>query len=237
MPTDIDSRVTPTLHAETLKALDGFDDSTMPYIAPAIEALDDAYQTLSKLHDGRDAAKKNRAWTEGQQVLAVSETANRHQQRLLKKFDGLVATMDKQIAKFEEELSQPLESRAAVGIAGEVRKFVKDMPTEERHKFIQEAIQAGDVTTCSSVLGAPPYLSGLDANFQKTYTRMWHEKMNPPASQRLKVIRGAKSHIEKAGALVVEQTEKAMGAPWAKVNELRQGNDRALAALKFGDGL
>lgn len=150
MPTEIDSRVTPTLHAETLKALDGFDDSTMPYIAPAIEALDDAYQTIGKLHDGRDAAKKNQAWTEGQQVLAVSETANRHQQRLLKKFDGLVSTMDKQIAKFEEELSQPLESRASVGIAGEVRKFVKDMPTEERHKFLQEAIDAGDMTTCSS---------------------------------------------------------------------------------------
>ena len=33
--------------------------------------------------------------------------------------------MDKQIAKFEEELSQPLESRASVGIAGEVRKFVR----------------------------------------------------------------------------------------------------------------
>ncbi|PJK02356.1 hypothetical protein CO609_10365 [Lysobacteraceae bacterium NML91-0268] len=77
MPTPIDARVTPTLHAETLKALDGFDDSTMPYIAPAIEALDDAYITLGKLHDGRDAAKKNQAWTEGQQVLAVSETASR----------------------------------------------------------------------------------------------------------------------------------------------------------------
>ena len=235
MPTEIDSRVTPTLHAETLKALDGFDDSTMPYIAPAIEALDDAYQTIGKLHDGRDAAKKNQAWTEGQQVLAVSETANRHQQRLLKKFDGLVSTMDKQIAKFEEELSQPLESRASVGIAGEVRMFVKDMPTEERHKFIQDAIDAGDMTTCSSVLGAPPYLSGLTADFQKTYTRMWHERMNPQASARLKVIRGAKSHIEKAGALVVEQVEKAMGAKWATVNELRQGNDKALAALKFGE--
>lgn len=65
MPTEIDSRVTPTLHAETLKALDGFDDSTMPYIAPAIEALDDAYQTLGKLHDGRDAAKKNQPGRRG----------------------------------------------------------------------------------------------------------------------------------------------------------------------------
>lgn len=64
---------------------------------------------------------------------------------------------------------------------------------------------------------------------------MWHERMNPQASARLKVIRGAKSHIEKAGALVVEQVEKAMGAKWATVNELRQGNDKALAALKFGE--
>lgn len=85
------------------------------------------------------------------------------------------------------------------------------------------------------MLGAPPYLSGLTADFQKTYTRMWHERMNPQASARLKVIRGAKSHIEKAGALVVEQVEKAMGAKWATVNELRQGNDKALAALKFGE--
>ena len=58
--------------------------------------------------------------------------------------------------------------------------------------------------------------------------------MNPQASQRLKVIRAAKTHIEKSGALVVEQIEKAMGAKWATVNELRQGNDKALAALKFG---
>lgn len=235
MPTPIDSRITPTLHAETLKALDGFDDSTMPYIAPAIEALDDAYITLGKLADARDASKKNQAWTEGQQVLAVSEAANRHQHRLLKKFDGLVSTMDKQIAKFEEELSQPLESRAAVTISGEIRRYVKDMSVEDRHKFLQQAIDDADAITCSSVLGAPSYLSGLDAGMAKSYTRLWHEKMNPQASQRLKVIRGAKAHIEKSGALVVEQIEKAMGAKWATVNELRQGNDKALAALKFGE--
>ena len=154
MPTPVDIRITPSLHADTLKEVDGYDEElTAPILAPALEALDDAYITLGKLHDGRDAAKKNQAWTEGQQVLAVSDAAGRHQQRLAKKFDNVRATLDKQITHFEELLQQPLESRAAVTISTEVRKFVKDMPVEERHKFLQQAIADADHITVSAVLG------------------------------------------------------------------------------------
>ena len=180
-------------------------------------------------------AKKNQAWSEGQQVLAVSDAAYKQQQRLAKKFDNVRATLDKQIAHFEETLQQPLESRASVGISGEIRKFVKDMTTEERHKFIQEAIDAGDHTTVSAVLGAPSYLSGLDANFAKTYTRFWHERATPEVATKLKAVRNAKAAIEERGALLFKEVEKAMGSTWSKVQELRQGNDKALAALKFGE--
>ena len=83
MPTPVDIRITPSLHADTLKEVDGYDDElTAPILAPALEALDDAYITLGKLHDARDAAKKNQAWTEGQQVLAVSDAAWKQQQAL-----------------------------------------------------------------------------------------------------------------------------------------------------------
>lgn len=234
MPTPVDIRITPSLHADTLKEVDGYDEElTAPILAPALEALDDAYITLGKLHDARDHASRNQAWTEGQQVLAVSDAAWKQQQRIAKKFDNVRATLDKQIAHFDELLQQPLESRAAVTIAGEVRKFVKDMPNEERHKFLQQAIDAGDVTTCSSVLGAPPYLSGLDANFQKTYIRLWHERTSPDTAKKLKAVRGAKAVIEQRGGLIFKEVEKAMGAPWARVQALREGNDKALAALKF----
>ncbi|EPG5770633.1 hypothetical protein [Pseudomonas aeruginosa] len=237
MPTPVDIRITPSLHADTLKEVDGYDEElTAPILAPALEALDDAYITLTKLHDARDAAKKNQAWTEGQQVLAVSDAAWKQQQRIAKKFDNVRTTLDKQIAHFEQELSQPLESRAAVTIAGEVRKYVKDMPTEKRHEFLTKAIEEGDHITASAVLGAPPYLSGLDATFQKTYVRMWWERTTPELAQKLKAVRGAKAVIEQRGGLIFKEVEKAMGSSWAKVNELRQGNDKALAALKFGDG-
>ena len=234
MPTPIDARITPSLHSETLKAVDGYNEHlTAPILAPALEVLDDAYITLGRLHDARDAAKKNEAWTEGQQVLAVSDAAWRHQQRLAKKFDAVSATLDKQIVHFEQELSQPLESRAAVGIAGEIRKFFKDLPAEERHKFLQRGIDEGDHMTVSAVLGAPPYLSGLDANFKSTYTRLWHERTSPDLATKLKAVRGAKSVIDQRGGLIFKEIEKAMGAPWSKINQLRQGNDKALAALKF----
>lgn len=237
MPTPVDIRITPSLHADTLKEVEGYDEElTAPILAPALEALDDAYITLGKLHDGRDAAKKNQAWTEGQQVLAVSDAAGRQQQRLAKKFDNVRVTLDKQIAHFEEALSQPLESRAAVTIAGEVRKYVKEMPTEARHKFLQDTIDAGDHITASAVLGAPPYLSGIDANTSRVLTRMWHERTSPDLATKLKAVRGAKAVIEQRGGLLFKEIEKAMGAPWSKVNELRKGNDKALAALKFGDG-
>ncbi len=236
MPTPVDSRITPSLHAETLKAIDGYDEElTAPILAPALEALDDAYLTLGKLHDARDHASRNKAWTEGQQILNVSDAAAKQQQRISKKFDNVRITLEKQIAHFEEQLSQPLESRAAVTIAGEVRKYVKDMSVEDRHKFLQQAIDEGDHITASAVLGAPPYLSGLDANFQKTYTRMWHERTSPDTAQKLKAVRGAKAVIEQRGGLVFNEIEKAMGAKWATVNELRNGNDKALAALKFGE--
>ena len=62
MPTPVDIRITPSLHADTLKEVDGYDEElTAPILAPALEALDDAYITLGKLHDARDAAKKNQA--------------------------------------------------------------------------------------------------------------------------------------------------------------------------------
>lgn len=234
MPSPIDTRISLDLHADSIKAVDGFDETTAPLLAPAIEALDDAYITLGKLTDAREHAGRNKAWTEGQAILNVSDAAGRQQQRLSKKFDNVRVTLEKQIVHFEEQLSQPLEARAGATVSAEIRRFVKDMAIEERHKFLQQAIDDADYITVSAVLGAPSYLSGLDAKFAAVYTRSWWERTTPELAQKLKAVRGAKAHIEQRGGLVLKGIEKAMGSTWATVNELRQGNDKALEALKFG---
>lgn len=89
MPTPIDARVTPSLHSENVRQLDGYSDDSAPYLGPVMETLDDAYLTLGKIHDARDHASRNQAWTPEQAVIAVSDAAYKQQQRLLSKFDKL----------------------------------------------------------------------------------------------------------------------------------------------------
>ncbi|MEW6178261.1 MAG: hypothetical protein AB1588_21485, partial [Pseudomonadota bacterium] len=60
------------------------------------------------------------------------------------------------------------------------------------------------------------------------------EIQHPEVVGRLTALRSAKAYVEKVGPLVMGQVEKAMGADWGRVQALREGNDKALAALKFG---
>lgn len=101
MPTPIDARVTPSLHSENVRQLDGYSDDSAPYLGPVMETLDDAYLTLGKIHDARDHASRNQAWTPEQAVIAVSDAAYKQQQRLLSKFDKLSKTLDQQIKSMD----------------------------------------------------------------------------------------------------------------------------------------
>lgn len=233
MSTPIDIRITPSLHSEILKEIDGYDETTHPLIQPVIEVFDDTYITLGQLHDARKAASRNQAWSEGQQVLIVSEAIEKQQNRLTKKLDNVSAQLKKQIAHFEKELSTPLEVKASVGIAGEIRKFVKEMSFEDRHQFILQAITNSDHTTISAVIGAPAYLSGLDNKLAEAFTRQWHEHASPQIAKNLKAVRNAKTILDQRSGLLFTESEKALGASWSKVIELRQGNNKALAALKL----
>lgn len=235
MSTPIDTRVSSALHEGNVANVDGYSEETAPLLASTMEAFSDAYITIGKIFDARAAASANKAWTESQQVIHVADAAFKAQQRLLKKFDGLSATLDKQITHLEQELSTPLESKAVMSIAAEIRKHAKDMASDQRHHFLRHAIDEGDATTVSAILGAPSYLSGLDAKFAKTYTRLWHERMNPATATRLKAVRNAKALVDERVGLIMPQIEKAIGAPWSRINMVRQGNDKALAALKFGE--
>lgn len=238
MPTEIDARITPSLHSENVKQLDGYSDDSAPYLGPVMETLDDAYLTLGKIHDARDHASRNQAWTPEQAVIAVSDAAYKQQQRLLSKFDKLSKTLDQQIKSMDEMLTGPLQQKAGMGTLNtEIRNHVRAMPTEERQKFLEEALARKDLTSLTAILGGPGYLSGLMDAEVTHYTRKLHEIQHPEVVGRLTALRSAKAHVEKVGPLVMGQVEKAMGADWGRVTALREGNSKALAALKFGDGL
>lgn len=235
MPTEIDARITPTLHPDNVASIDGFDDQTAPYLAPTMTAFSTAYEGIRAVHEAREKAKTNPTWNEAHQIIHTDDFAQKHLARITKSFDVTRSNLEKGIAMLEQQLAAPIESKAAQSISAEIRAYAKNLPSEKRHAFIQQAIDEGDHTSVAALLGAPAYLSGLDANFQETYTRFWNERSAPEVAQRLKAMKGAKQMIEERAGLVFKELEKAVGAPPHKAAALRQAKTNAEKAFVLQD--
>lgn len=235
MTDNVDARITPSLHPDNVKNIDGFDEQTAPYLAPTMTAFSTAYEGVRAVWAAKEAAAHNPTWNEAMQIIHTDDFAQKHFAKISKSFDVTRSNLEKGITMLEQQLAAPIESKAAQSIAGEIRAFVRDMPTEKRHKFIQEAIDTGDEKTVSALLGAPAYLSGLDANFQQTYVRFWNERSAPEVAQRLKAMKGAKQMIEERAGLVFKELEKAVGAPPHKAAALRQAKTNAEKAFILQD--
>jgi hypothetical protein len=234
MSDKVDSRVTPSLHPLNVTKLDGYSESTAVFVAPTERVLAEAYEGIARVHNAREAARTDPTLTEAAQLIKTDEMAQKVFAKVAKAFDAECANLSKGIAHIEKELTAPVTAKAAHPIAAEIRAHIKSMPVEKRVSFVQAAINSGDETTASSVLGAPAYLSGIDANMQAVLVRLYREKMTPDAAARLKVMRGAKELLENRGGLVLLQLEKAVGAQSHVIRRMREAkgkSDKAFAAV------
>lgn len=231
MVDNIETRVTPALHPENIKSIDGWDEETAPVLGPTETAFSAAYEGIKSVHAARDASKRNPTWNEAQQVIHTQDFADKVFARVAKTFDTTRASLVKGIEHLEGELSQPVVSGAGTFEASDIRRHMKELPSGERMSFIHKAIEEGDSVTTSAVLGARHYLSGIDAKTQAVLTRMWHEKANPSLAKRLKVMQGARALIEQRAGLVFKELEKAVGAPPHKVKALRDAKTKSEQAF------
>jgi hypothetical protein len=227
MSENIDTRVSLALHPETVKALPDFDDDTAAVLMPTVTAFDTAYQAVIAVHDARKAGAANPTWNEAQVIIETDNLARRKLEQVTRSFDAVRGNLLKGIAHIEAELTAPMTAKAAASVSSEIRAFVRDMDTEKRHSFIQEAVDNGDEVTVSSLLGAPPYLSGLTADFQTTYVRLWREKASPDMAKRLRAMQGAINLIEQNAPIVFNQMADAVKAPPAKAKRLREAKTAA----------
>ena len=133
----IDTRVTPSLHPDNVKEIDGYDEQTAPVLAPTMTAFDNAYQAVIAVHDAREAAKTNPSWNENQVVIHTDDLARRKMEHVTRTFDTVRGNLMKGIAHIEGELSAPITVKAAAQVAGEIRSFMRTMDTGERHEFIR----------------------------------------------------------------------------------------------------
>lgn len=235
MSDDIDPRVTPALHPTCVEAIDGYNETTAPVLAPTQTAFSAAYIRIGEVHDAREKARTNPTWNEAQQVIATDDFAQKQFAAIARGFDSARANLVRGIEHIENELSAPVTAKASQGVAAEIRAHTKTLSLTQRVSFLRQAIQNGDDVTATAVLGAPAYLSGLDPEIQALLLRDWHVRTSPEKAQRLKAMQGARDLIEERSGLVFKQLAKAVGAPPHKAQALRAAKTAAEKAFVMRD--
>ncbi len=219
------------LHPGVIEGIEGFKDFA-GYLAPAQNAFSLAITSLKEIYDARQAAAKNRARTPEQVVLITASFAEKKQEAITRTFDKARNDLMSAANALDQSLSSPLEQQASAGsIPTEIRSYVSNLSTEERMKFMDDAIKHGRSKVLTSVLGAEPFLSGLSYEMHASLTRMYNEQRAPQAVARLKATQRAIDLIEQRGGLALVQVEKAMGGTWNEVKELRGMADAETKAL------
>lgn len=221
MADNIDTRVTPSFHPDTVQALDGYDDDTASILSGVEAAFNEAYIGVGRVHDAREAAKTNPTWNEAQQVIATQDLADKLTTQLAKRFDSATANLTRVVEGLERDLSQPIEGNGVGAMAGEIRSYVHALPKGERMGFIQKAIENGDTRTVGACLGGPAYLCGITPEMQTALLRMHHEKANPRAAKQLRAAKAGLELLGQRGPLIFKEMEKAVGEKQAKVQQLR----------------
>ncbi|PBN43478.1 hypothetical protein [Sphingobium sp. D43FB] len=221
MSDNIDTRVTPSFHPDTVRAIDAYDDDTASVLAGTEAAFTEAYIGVGRVHDAREAAKTNPTWNEAQQVIQTADFADKLTLQLAKRFDSASAGLTRVIEGLERDLSQPIEGRGVGAMSAEIRAYVKGLPEGQQMGFIRNAIEAGDERTVGAVLGGVPYLSGITPEMQNVLIRLHHEKTNPRAAKQLRAAKAGLELLGERAGLLFGQMEQAVGAKQAKVQKLR----------------
>ncbi|WP_446654926.1 hypothetical protein [Blastomonas sp.] len=227
MVANIDTRVPLDFNPAVVQGLDGYAESTAHLVGETETALSEAYQGIAQVYDARAAADRNPVWNEAARVIETYNLAERLEGKLNKRIFTARTTLERGIATLEQELSAPVTTKASHPVASEIRAYAKGLSTGERMTFIRGAIAEGDETTATALLGAPPYLSGLDGKMQALLTREFHERMNPEAAKRVRLMKAADALLADRHSALGRALEKAIGAPPAKVRALREAKTAA----------
>lgn len=222
----------PALDERNVTCIEGYEEFKGDF-GLAVNALSSANIGLREIDTARQKAAKNQAFTEASRLILVSQFAEKTRDQWHSAIDKAQQYYSKLADSIDQSLSTPLEASAVGPLAAEIRAHVKGLSNEERGKFLGEALQARDVKTLQSILGAPGYLSGLVPTMTQHFTRLYREATAPEAVRKLALIRKVVGVLERAGPIAYAQTEKAMGGTFQAAFRYKNADDDAMKALEF----
>lgn len=200
-------------------------------VAPAVDALAAMHDTSIKVITAREAARADVTMTEAAKLIAVDDLHGRLWSVPARKVDAALATLGKQIAHFEAALHAPLQATSSTHLASEIRAHVRGLTLGERQSLLTEAINEGDAVTAGAVLGAVPYLSGLTNELQSAFTHQWNVARQPDTARKLALLRKVHEKVQIAGGAFIGSFDKLIGAPQAKVQQIRAQQARTRKAI------
>jgi hypothetical protein len=223
MSDETDTRISPTLHPGIAGEIADYDDDTRPLLGATETAVSEAFKALQSIHNAKEGAKLNPTLNEFEQLVAVDDHATKVMNKVYGSWSRTTDTLNANITKMETELYAPVESRASRALSTEVRQFFSGLKTDgERMNALRKAIEAGDETTATAVLGAPCYLSGFTPELHAEYLRDWHNAQQPVEAKKIRAMRAAADMLNERYKLLTRAVEKAVGVH-EEYHEDRQG--------------
>lgn len=229
--TQLKRSVSPSIHPAIITSIPNYENHK-GYCGGAAEALDTVYKSVADVIAVRQTVHLDESRTPKAKSLAVADKAERYMANLQKTLAASWDRLDTGIRHIEKQLNAVIEQQASAGVVnGEIRAHAKSLSQTERAKLIQNALQCGDVKTLGAILGAPPYLSGLNDEELKHYTRSYHEATNPELVSRLNVVTQVKQKLEQSKSIIQKEMQEAVGLSPFELARLRAGSKAAEEAL------
>ena len=234
MSDETDTRISPTLHPGIAGEIADYDDDTRPVLGQTETAVSEAFKALQSIHNAKEGAKLNVTLNDFEQLVAVDDHATKVMNNVYGSWSRAVDTLNNNITAMEKELYAPVESKASRTMATEIRQHFASLEMGPRMNALRKAIEAGDETTATAVLGAPPYLSGLDPDMHAEYLRDWHNAQRPVEAKKIRAMRAAADMLNDRYKLLTKAVEKAVGVH-EEYQEDRQGRRMLVRTWTAGE--
>lgn len=122
--------------------------------------------------------------------------------RRLKELNGYRDALEGRVATALDHPAR--KTPEGLALAAEVRSHIKGLKkSEERTRFVMQAIDVGDIPTVAAVLHAQPFLSGLAPADHTTLRSRAAAKFAPVDSAQLAATEAAIDHVSTSGSRLV----------------------------------
>ncbi|HEX7822299.1 MAG TPA: hypothetical protein VF463_16955 [Sphingobium sp.] len=223
MSDETDTRISPTLHPGIVGVIADYDDDTRPVLGQTETAVSEAFKALQSIHNAKEGAALNPSLNPFEQLVAVDDHAIKVMNKVYGTWSRTVDTLNNNITAMEKDLYAPVESKASRAMATEIRQHFARLENDgQRMNALRKAIEAGDETTATAVLGAPSYLSGLSEELHAEYLRDWHNAQRPIEAKKVRAMRDAADMLNDRYKLLTKAVETAVGVH-DEYQEDRQG--------------